>query len=679
MLDGEKDSTAKKNVKRNRKSVQLQLGSSNLNSGSTGATEFISSNAFGAGQEGSGTDFEPVPLTARSTALSFGATTTNANATASNYPPAQGDSNHQRQQSFSFASFSLSQPSAIPRQMAMAAMSVISPRSGNYDRLEGGMGPSRMGVPPQPGKGWRRFGWKKFAVGAAVLICVVWLWGPREKRFDWKSVAQKTGWGGKDVVVDEGTSGTALSYETDPDPRKTLQCAKPHDSSSHLVQYALMIDAGSTGSRIHVYKFNNCKPSPSYEYEVFKMTQPGLSSYAGKPYDAAKSLDVLLDEAVRVVPKELHSCTPVAVKATAGLRLLPGRQSTDILDQVEERIKRRYDFQLADRDPVVIMDGKDEGVYAWITANYLLGTISGSSKSSTSTFAVLDLGGASTQIVFEPNFHPSRPEVRLEEGEHKYDLEFGGKKYELYQHSYLGYGLMKARSHVHLLVEFMASIRPGATSKFHPIDQDGDGHPDIEVIPNPCLARNTYRLVEITDEITKEKRNVTMAGEDVGGFDACQRVVGLVMAKDAVCELKPCSFNGVYQPSLLDSFKNGRVLLLSYFYDRLAPLLPPPLSQSKQKITVESFADTARTICKGPEEWKKVKHWKENPSLMEEIEGRPEWCLDLTFMYSLLRMGYEFEEANKVDIGKKIANTELGWCLGATIAMIGGGELKCKA
>jgi hypothetical protein len=92
MLDGDKDSTAKKNVKRNRKSVQLQLGSSNLNS-TTGATEFNSSTAFGAGEEGSGgPDFEPVPLTARSTALSFGATTTDANAPAPNYPPAQGDS-----------------------------------------------------------------------------------------------------------------------------------------------------------------------------------------------------------------------------------------------------------------------------------------------------------------------------------------------------------------------------------------------------------------------------------------------------------------------------------------------------------------------------------------------------------------------------------------------------------
>ena len=74
--------------------------------------------------------------------------------------------------------------------MAMAAMSVISPRSSNYERLEGGMGPTRIGVPPQPNKGWRRFGWKKFAVGAAVLIFVVWLWGPRESRLDWQKVKE---------------------------------------------------------------------------------------------------------------------------------------------------------------------------------------------------------------------------------------------------------------------------------------------------------------------------------------------------------------------------------------------------------------------------------------------------------------------------------------------------------
>ena len=66
----------------------------------------------------------------------------------------------------------------------------------------------------------------------------------------------------------------------DPDPSSTTHCTHPDSSSGTLVQCALMIDAGSTGSRIHVSDFNNCGPSPEYGYIVFKMTQPGLSSFA---------------------------------------------------------------------------------------------------------------------------------------------------------------------------------------------------------------------------------------------------------------------------------------------------------------------------------------------------------------------------------------------------------------
>ena len=309
------------------------------------------------------------------------------------------------------------------------------------------------------------------------------------------------------------------SYETDPDPAKTTYCTAPHSHDDPLVQYALMIDAGSTGSRIHIYKFNNCGASAEYEYEVFKMTQPGLSAYAGKPEEAARSLDVLLDEAIRVVPPSMRSCTPVAVKATAGLRLLPGSQSADILHAVEERIHDSYPFKMLEKDGVTIMDGKDEGVYAWITANYLLGTIKSNTPKDTSTYAVLDLGGASTQIVFEPKFSSS--DQKLEPGEHKYDLKFGGRSHVLYQHSYLGYGLMRARKHVHGLVDFMASIRVPSTK------ETSQG-----IVGNPCLARGMRRVVEVDDE-KDVKRNVTMDGDEIGSFEACDRIVQLVLAKDA--------------------------------------------------------------------------------------------------------------------------------------------------
>lgn len=125
--------------------------------------------------------------------------------------------------------------------------------------------------------------------------------------------------------------------------------------------------------------------------------------------------------------------------------------------------------------------------------------------------------------MFKPTF--SRVGTSLEEGEHTYRLDFGGREHVLYQHSYLGYGLMHARKSVHRLVDFMK--------------WSGDGDDEVA---NPCLARGTRRVVVVEDgrgdegegaEAAAKKRNVTMVGADVGSFEACNRVVELIMAKDA--------------------------------------------------------------------------------------------------------------------------------------------------
>lgn len=212
-----------------------------------------------------------------------------------------------------------------------------------------------------------------FFITLLILILIIYLAPPSD--FDLDKLPSTTGlsYPNPDPNAADTTTlpaspppaSSPLTYATDPDPSKTIHCTTPYTPTLPLVQWALMIDAGSTGSRIHIYKFHHCRATPEYEYEVFKMTTPGaggLSKFKGDPEGAAGSLDVLMEEAVRVVPAELRGCTPVAVKATAGLRLVGGEESAAILEAVRRRLEDKYPFPVVKKDGVVIMDGKDEGV-----------------------------------------------------------------------------------------------------------------------------------------------------------------------------------------------------------------------------------------------------------------------------------------------------------------------------
>ncbi|KAH9464882.1 hypothetical protein Pst134EB_004387 [Puccinia striiformis f. sp. tritici] len=469
---------------------------------------------------------------------------------------------------------------------------------------------------------------------------------------------------------------------------KDTDCRPPPGHPSH--RYALMVDAGSTGSRIHVYRFSYCLPPsststgdsassilPKLENELFFKTQPGLSSYAGRPIDAAESLRPLLQAALDGVPVEQRHCTPISVKATAGLRLLGDNQSKEILDQVRIWLRTSWPFKLDPQNAVSIMDGADEGVYAWVTINYLLKTIGpipeGQKKNMTA--AVMDLGGASTQIVFEPL------RAKLEPGEHVYELGFGGKKHALYQHSHLGYGLMEARRAVHQMIGYAELWRRKI---------EWNELVNLGPIGNPCLQPHTTRKISLvpssssSSSNTNIPQNVEFIGSE-GGFIACRRVVDLVIGKDASCILKPCAFAGVYQPSFAEAFKDGPIYALSYFYDRLSPL------GIKEIFTLGELTKLIEPICsRTPEDGGKFEQEIERlrtaassqkapydtlkdldiKSIVAEIDDRPETCLDLTFIFSILDLGYQLDHHRPIIISKKITAIELGWALGAAIDLL---------
>jgi guanosine-diphosphatase len=442
----------------------------------------------------------------------------------------------------------------------------------------------------------------------------------------------------------------------------TTKCTKSYSKDKPLVQYALMIDAGSTGSRIHVYRFNNCGPTPELEDEVFKMTEKkkggsGLSSYGADAEGAAMSLDVLMDVAVQNVPDNLKGCTPVAVKATAGLRKLGPEMSDAILKAVRNRLEKVYPFPVVsdDKGGVEVMDGKDEGVYAWITTNYLLGKIGAPDK--TPTAAVFDLGGGSTQIVFEPTFKQAAdggmPE-KLSEGDHKYDLKFGGREFTLYQHSYLGYGLMEARNSLHrLVVEGLYESKKGESKAWL---QDP--------ILNPCMNVGASKQVDVPLEEGHPlgaSVSVNMTGPKVGSPAQCRALAEKTLKKDAECKLAPCAFNGVHQPSLEKTFAREDVYLFSYFYDRVQPLGMP------ESFTLRELKDLTARVCQGGDAWKV---FESVPTALETLAEQPDMCLDLNFMLALLHTGYEMPIDREVKIAKKIKGNELGWCLGASLPLL---------
>lgn len=475
------------------------------------------------------------------------------------------------------------------------------------------------------------------------------------------------------------------------DKGKTTRCQSnqgaildAHTNARPTVQYAIMIDAGSTGSRVHVYRFNFCKESPELEDETFKMIQGGLSSYKENARGAALSLKPLMDVALEAVPENLRACTPISVKATAGLRLLGAEMSKNILQAVRDMLEKEYPFPIADgtsRNGVEIMEGRDEGVFAWITVNYLLnriGTDKTSSGKDVQTAAVMDLGGASTQIVFEP-IYPSSTQG-MHPGEHVYELSnFGGRKYTLYQNSYLGYGLMEARKSINSLGYLSYSlahpdmVRTGNMPDVIAPDGSASSAPKIKV-PSPCFAEGRSKDVPIRTPGQEGETTVTMLGTS-GGYDACKRLVEVMMDKDAVCTKPPCSFAGVYQPSLMKAFAESPIVALSYFYDRLTPL------GISGTFPLSKLVALTKKVCSPPGEW--PKHFgakgssKEADLALAELEDRPESCLDLTFLTTLLHLGYELDETRSITVAKKLAGNELGWCLGAQLQVLQDGVI-CK-
>ena len=206
------------------------------------------------------------------------------------------------------------------------------------------------------------------------------------------------------------------------------------------LNYGLVFDAGSSGTRIHVYTWRTGGGGSKDAFDLVSddilKIKPGLSAYKDSPGDAGASLRPLLEYARTKIPAEELLRTPTFLMATAGLRLVGEEPKNAILRSVcDELLRSGVLFKC---EWATLLDGHDEGLFGWVTVNYLLETLYPPVKEEAA--GIIDLGGGSVQIVFETAGHATTPAGYMQE------LTFGGREHEIYVKSHLGFGLDAART-----------------------------------------------------------------------------------------------------------------------------------------------------------------------------------------------------------------------------------------
>ena len=318
-------------------------------------------------------------------------------------------------------------------------------------------------------------------------------------------------------------------------------------------QYGVILDAGSSGTRVYVYKWlkNSVarKGASPPELRAFpaietdskwtKKTHPGVSTFGKTPSLVGPDhLQDLLQHALDIVPRDEVPNTPFFLLATAGMRLLLDRERNEVLEQICTYTREKTDFLLPDCDlHIQVIPGETEGMYGWLAVNYLLGGFDAPDEhdhgSNHSTYGFLDMGGASAQIAFAPN--------ATEAEKHANDLKLirlrtidgAAQVYKLFTTTWLEFGVNEARRrYVEALLAEMQS-------------------PSVIELPDPCLPTG----MRMTIHSTPLPKNEHPPGNEpfiigTGNFAECLKRSQPLLNQDLPCTDAPCLINGLHTPAI---------------------------------------------------------------------------------------------------------------------------------
>ncbi len=206
--------------------------------------------------------------------------------------------------------------------------------------------------------------------------------------------------------------------------------ASPGAVNEHAAKtsYQIIMDAGSSGTRIYVYKQkrNTIKDLPQFQELLNHRTATPLAKQTVS--GAQKLVSDLLTLAKTELIKHKQTNTNnirVNLLATAGMRKLAKDKQEEIYDGVRKTIKAES-FTVGE---VRTLDGYQEGIYTWAALNYLSDTF----KANTALGSI-EVGGASLQIVYPSTTLPKNT------SDYKMVTLVNNQQYSVFSRTWLGLG-----------------------------------------------------------------------------------------------------------------------------------------------------------------------------------------------------------------------------------------------
>ncbi|XP_067326767.1 ectonucleoside triphosphate diphosphohydrolase 4 isoform X1 [Anolis sagrei] len=452
------------------------------------------------------------------------------------------------------------------------------------------------------------------------------------------------------------------------------------DTSNPKLNYGIMVDCGSSGSRIFVYWWPRHNGNPHDLLDIKQMRdknrqpvvmkiKPGISEFATSPEKVSDYIFPLLSFAAEHVPRAKHKETPLYILCTAGMRILPESQQKAILEDLLTDIPVHFDFLFSDSHAEVI-SGKQEGVYAWIGINFVLGRfehtdddddalvevhIPGSENKEAvvrkRTVGILDMGGVSTQIAYEVPKTVSFASSQQEEVAKNLLAEFNlgcdahqtEHVYRVYVATFLGFGGNAARQ------RYADSIFTNTVFRNRLFGKQAGMTSDTPYL-DPCLP------LDVEDEIQQNGQTMYLRG--TGDFHLCQDVIQPFMNKTNETHT---SLNGIYQPPV--HFENSEFYGFSEFYYCTEDVL-----RMGGDYNATKFTKAAQDYC--ATKWSVLRERFDRGLYAShaDLHRLKYQCFKSAWMYEVFHNGFSFPiNYGNLKTALQVYDKEVQWTLGAIL------------